>query len=288
MSTSVKIGLCQTLVGEDKLANLDVARTAVAEAVSAGASFVSLPECFNSPYAAAQFPIYAETIPEEGSTATPDQHPTTHMLIETAKAHGIFLVGGSFPERDGDQVFNTCLVIDPEGNIVAKHRKMHLFDIDVPGKIRFMESDTLTGGSSVTTFDAPFGKVGIAICYDIRFPQLSLLMRDAGCKLLVYPGAFNMTTGPAHWELLQRARAVDTQCFVAAVSPARNPESTYQAWGHSSVISPWGKVIATTEHDPAVFTAELDFAEVDEIRQSIPVSVQQRTDVYSVSLTGGK
>jgi len=156
-----------------------------------------------------------------------------------------------------------------------------VFDISVPNGITFKESDTLSAGNSITTFDTPFCKVGLGICYDLRFPQLGMLMREQGCKLLVYPGAFNTTTGPPHWELLQRARAVDNQLYVATASPARNPESKYQAWGHSSIVSPWGDVIATTEHDPDTIIAEIDLNRVDEIRQNIPISKQARLDIYS-------
>mmetsp|Transcript_25114 Transcript_25114/g.60409 ORF Transcript_25114/g.60409 Transcript_25114/m.60409 type:complete len:112 (-) Transcript_25114:240-575(-) len=110
-----------------------------------------------------------------------------------------------------------------------------------------------------------------------------MLMRREGASLLVFPGAFNMTTGPLHWELLQRSRAVDNQCFVAAVSPARNPKSSYQAWGHSTMVSPWGKVLATTEHEPAIVYAEIDLAEVEDVRSGIPISKQKRDDLYKLS-----
>jgi len=117
--------------------------------------------------------------------------------------------------------------------------------------------------------------------YDIRFPQLAMLMREQGCKMLIYPGAFNLTTGPAHWELLQRARAVDNQLFVATCSPARNPDSSYKAWGHSTLASPWGEVLATTEHGAAVLVSDaLDLQHCDRVRTQVPVSKQARTDLY--------
>merc|ERR1711934_861995 len=160
------------------------------------------------------------------------------MMACAAKELAVYVIGGSVSERDSEgRIFNTCVIFDPKGEIVGKHRKVHLFDIDIPGKITFKESETLTGGSALTTFDTPWGKVGVGICYDIRFPELALLMRQQGCKLLVYPGAFNQTTGPAHWELLQRARAVDNQVYVAGVSQARIHNAGYQAWGHSTVVS---------------------------------------------------
>jgi omega-amidase len=131
-------------------------------------------------------------------------------------------------------------------------------------------------------FDTPYGRCGVGICYDVRFPLLSMLLRQEGCSMLFFPGAFNTTTGPAHWELLLRARALDTQSFVAAISPARNPDSDYKAWGHSTVVNPWGEVIATTEEQPATVYSELPLTRVDEVRRAIPVSKQARTDLYEL------
>merc|ERR1719272_1401134 len=216
------------------------------------------------------------------------------MLVATAKDAGIYLIGGSIPEKevqaDGStNVYNTSIVVDPSGAIVGKHRKVHLFDIDVPGKICFKESDTLTAGDSTTVFDTPFGKVGVAICYDIRFPELAMLMRNEGCDILVYPGAFNMTTGPAHWTLLQRARAVDSQAYVVAVSPARTTSTDpkeYVAWGHSSVISPWGEVMVEASGEnqgQQILMVDMDLSKVDEFRTNVPTALQKRKDVYHFS-----
>ena len=240
------MALLQVAVGNDKRLNLCNAETEVRTAVAAGAQLVALPECFNSPYGASYFPAYAEAIPATGSGASSQEHPSTHMLCRVASELQIYLIGGSIPERDEStgRLYNTCIVVGPDGTILAKHRKVHLFDIDVPGKITFRESDTLTGGDSMTLFDTPWGRVGVGICYDIRFSALAACMRQAGAHLLVYPGAFNMTTGPLHWELLARARAVDTQTFVATPSPARDMAAAYHAWGHSSIVSPWGEVRA--------------------------------------------
>jgi len=273
--------MCQIMVGTNKQSNLMTARKAVLEAAATGAKLIALPECFNSPYSTDSFPEYAEAIPNNASDIDEAMHPSSAMLVSAAKEANVYLIGGSFPERDANNnIFNTCMVVSPQGEFIAKHRKMHLFDIDVPGGITFRESDTLSAGNAVTTFETDFGIVGIGICYDMRFPELAMIMRQKGCKLLVYPGAFNTTTGPHHWELLQRARATDNQLFVATASPARNPESKYQAWGHSSIVGPWGDVIATTEHDPALVVAEIDIGRADEIRTNIPISKQVRTDVY--------
>ena len=285
--TKLKLSLCQIKVGADKAVNVAHARAAVERASSAGSQMVVLPECWNSPYAVASFPVYAEKAPEvgdSGATLDPIESPSSSMLCSVAKERGVWLIGGSIPERaEGDKLYNTCLVINPSGQVVGKHRKVHLFDIDVPGKITFKESDSLSAGGSVTVVDTPWGGVGVGICYDIRFPELAILMRQRGCNLIVYPGAFNMVTGPAHWELLQRARAVDNQVFVAACSPARDATGGgYVAWGHSSIVSPWGAVLQAAGADEAVVTADLDLGEALTMRDNIPCWKQKRADIYQV------
>ena len=283
-----RIALLQLAVGADKAANLAAARAAIGDAARGGAHIVALPECFNSPYATAEFPRHAEPIPAAGERPDAVAHPSTAMLAAAAAEHGVFLVGGSFPERDAatGRVYNTCLAFGPDGALVARHRKMHLFDIDIPGRITFRESDTLAAGDELALFDTPWGRVGLGICYDVRFPQLALLLRAAGAAILVFPGAFNTTTGPAHWELLLRARALDTQCFVAAISPARSADTTaYQAWGHSTVVNPWAEVVATTDAGAATVVADLDMARVAAVRAQIPVSVQARGDLYALAWT---
>ncbi|KAH3787617.1 omega-amidase NIT2-like [Dreissena polymorpha] len=269
---SFRLALIQLAVGASKPENLARASRLIKEAATKGANLVALPECFNSPYGTSYFPEYAESIPG----------PSTEMLLAAAKENNVFLVGGSIPERDGDKIYNTCTVFNPNGDMIAKHRKMHLFDIDVPGKIRFQESETLSPGNNFTMFETPMCKIGIGICYDIRFAEMAQIYARNGCKLLIYPGAFNMTTGPAHWELLQRARALDNQLFVATVSPARDESASYVAWGHSTVVSPWGDVIASKEHEESILLVDIDMERVDQVRNQIPVSKQRRTDLYGV------
>eukprot|EP00126_Sphaerothecum_destruens_P015719 Sdes_comp9757_c0_seq1m1273 len=169
--------------------------------------------------------------------------------------------------------------------MIGKHRKVHLFDIDVPGKISFQESKVLSAGDSITTFSTPWGRIGVGICYDIRFPELAMLMsRQQDCKFLVYPGAFNTVTGPLHWELLTRARAVDCQVFVAVVSPARGDDPKgYLAWGHSCLSNPWGEILIKCSHDESLAVCDVDVNMVHDFRQSIPTSVQRREDIYCLS-----
>lgn len=206
------------------------------------------------------------------------------MLCKAAKEKNVWIVGGSVPEREDDKLYNTCVVVNNEGAIVGKHRKVHLFDIDVPGKITFKESDSLSPGNEPTLVDTPWGVMGVGICYDIRFPEYAIVLRERGARMLIYPGAFNTITGPAHWELLQRARAVDNQLFVATCSPARDTSPTpgYLAWGHSSVISPWGEVLATTDEKESVVYADMHLEKIDEMRQGIPCWSQKRADMYKL------
>ncbi|CAH1796635.1 unnamed protein product [Owenia fusiformis] len=271
MSKTLRLGLIQLAVGSQKLVNVKNAIQKVKEAVDQGAKLIALPECFNCPYGTQYFADYAETIPG----------PTTDALATVAKEHNVYIVGGSIPETANGKIYNTCAIFGPCGSIIAKHRKMHLFDIDVPGKIRFQESEVLTGGNNFTTFDMGACKVGIGICYDIRFPEMAQIYADKGCSLLLYPGAFNMTTGPAHWELLQRARAVDNQLFVATVSPARDTGATYVAWGHSTAINPWGEILAKASHEETNLYVDIDLTKLQEVRDSIPVKTQKRSELYS-------
>jgi omega-amidase len=230
-----RVALLQIACGsKDKAANFRVAEAALKTAVEEHkASLCVLPEIWNSPYGTTSFGQYAEAVPDGESS---------RAMSGWAKRFGITLVGGSIPERDEQgRLFNTSLTFGRNGELLAKHRKVHLFDVDVPGGIRFKESETLSPGDTlVTRFDVPeIGNVGLGICYDIRFPELAMLAAARGAaNLLVYPAAFNMTTGPLHWHLLARARAIDNQVFVAMCSPARDTSpGGYVAYGGPSFVS---------------------------------------------------
>jgi omega-amidase len=267
-----RLALIQFTVTANKSENLKKATELISEAAKKGAQILALPECCNSPYGNQFFGEYAEDLSGE----------SVSTYAKAAADNKVFLVAGSIPERRNGKLFNTCTVFGPDGLLIATHRKIHLFDIDVPGKITFQESKTLSPGNSLTVFDTPFCKVGLGICYDMRFPELAQIYAKKGCQLLLYPGAFNMTTGPAHWELLQRARAMDNQLYVAAVSPSRDPSSSYVAWGHSTVVNPWGKVIATSDENDQIVYADIDLAYLDEVRTMLPLTKQKRNDLYEV------
>jgi len=257
------------------------------DAHSQHAKLIVLPECFNSPYSNSHFRTYSEEIPAPAADCSLDSvsQPSLKAMSELAVETSTFIIAGSIPEREAstDRLFNTSVVFNPQGQIVAKHRKAHLFDIDIPGKITFMESKTLSAGNTVTTFETPFGKIGLGICYDLRFPEYAQVCANLGCEILCYPGAFNTTTGPLHWELLLRARALDNQLYVLGVSPARliTAELPYPTYGHSTAVGPWGDVLAKMDELPAVRVVELDLDRVREVRAQIPIRAQKRFDLYT-------
>ena len=268
--TSMTIAQLQTHVFPDKMQNVEALRPLIRKVKDSGADLVCLPEMFNCPYENACFPVYAE----------PAGGETWQFLSHIAKELGIYLAGGSVPERAGDAIYNTCYLFSPQGEELARHRKVHLFDIDVPGGQRFMESDTLTAGDQITVVDTPLGKLGIAICFDIRFSELFRVMGDKGAQLILIPAAFNMTTGPVHWSLAFRMRALDNQCFIAGCSPARDETASYVAYGHSLVSDPWGNLLTEFDEKAGVQVVTIDLADLDKYRAQIPILAGRRTDLY--------
>jgi len=220
---------------------------------------IVLPEMFCCEYRPAAFVENAEPIGGR----------ITDALAEMAAASGAYLVGGSMPEYDGGRIYNTCPVLDGAGRLIAKHRKAHLFDIDVKGGQRFFESETLSKGDGSTAFDTPFGRIGVAVCFDIRFTDFIHGMK--GIDMLAVPAAFNMTTGPLHWELLFRARAVDEQIYTFGCAPARDAAASYVSYANSIAVDPWGAVIARAGVGEEIVSFEIDPAEVRAVRAQIPI-----------------
>ncbi|WP_297570025.1 carbon-nitrogen hydrolase family protein [uncultured Anaerovibrio sp.] len=245
------------------------------KAVEEGADFLTLPEMFCCPYETANFPRYAEA---EGGNVW-------NKCAVLAEKYNIYISAGSVPELgEAGEVYNTAYVFDRQGRQIAKHRKMHLFDIDVKGGQSFKESDTLTAGRKVTVFDTEFGSMGLCICYDFRFPELARLMVLKGAKVIFVPAAFNMTTGPAHWELMFRSQAMFNQCFAIGTSPARDLNSSYHSWGHSIAVDPWGNVIAQMDEKEGYQLIELDLSKINSIRQQLPLIKHRRTDLYTLEV----
>ena len=268
----MKIALIQFPVTADKQDNLNRAAESIRQAAQNGADMAVLPEMFCCPYENSCFRPYGE---ETGG-------PAWAMLSAAAAENGIYVVGGSIPELEDDRVYNTSFVFEPSGKQIARHRKAHLFDIDVPGGQRFRESDTLSPGDAITTFETTFGTFGLCICFDLRFEELARCMTMRGAKAIVVPAAFNMTTGPAHWELLFRQRAVDNQVFTIGVSPARDENGPYIAYGNSIAVDPWGTVLCRAGSEADILYAELDFHRLTAVRQQLPILTARRTDLYHI------
>lgn len=267
----MKIAALQTQVSADKQENLRRLEALLDSPEVRGADMVTLGEMFNCPYQTPNFPVYAE---EEGGESW-------QRCSALAKKHHIYLSAGSMPERDREgHVFNTAYVFDRQGRQIAKHRKMHLFDISVTGGQSFRESDTLTAGNEVVVFDTEFGKMGLCVCYDFRFPELPRLMAQRGAKVILVPAAFNMTTGPAHWEIMFRQRAVENQVFTIGTAPARDARSGYTSWGHSIAVAPWGNIVYQMDEKPGIVSAELDLDEVERVRRELPLLAHRRLDLY--------
>ena len=266
----MKISMLQPKVTNDKQENLAKIERLVKQEKAGEIDFLVLPEMFNCPYETEKFEEYAEEIPG----------PTTERLSKLASKYETYVVGGSIPERSGEDIYNSSPLFDPEGEIIGVHRKIHLFRVNYPGKIQFDESRYLKGGNEQTVVDTEFGKIGVAICYDLRFPELRRGMTRAGSKIIFFPAAFNTTTGPAHWKTVLRTRAIDNQTFVVASSPARNYDSSYKAYGHSLVADPWGEVMVEAGAGEEVLTLDIDLKKVEEVRKRLPLLDSLRPDVY--------
>ena len=265
----MKIGVIQNLIADDKEKNLAHAEEMIRRAADEGAEIVALPEMFCCPYETGKFKEYAE---EAGiSKNQQGKRSIWQMLSDTAKECKIVLIGGSFPELDGGKIYNTCFVFDENGRQIARHRKVHLFDVNIKGGQYFKESDTFTAGDDVCVFEAKGHKIGVAICFDIRFVELFRQMALAGAEAVVVPAAFNMTTGPLHWELAFRSRAVDNQYFTIGAAPARDEKGKYVSFAHSIFCDPWGRIIKEADEKEGIFICDIDFAEVARVREQIPI-----------------
>ncbi len=268
----MRAALIQMPVTADKGENIASAVRKIREAAAQGADFAVLPEMFCCPYDNACFRAYGEAEGGEAQSA----------LAALAGELGIYIVAGSLPELSEGKVYNTSFVYDRAGRPIARHRKAHLFDIDVAGGQRFFESETLSPGNGITTFATEFGTMGLCICFDLRFEELARCMALRGAACIFVPAAFNMTTGPAHWELLFRQRAVDNQCFTIGVSPARNEAAGYVAYGNSLAVDPWGAVLCRAGGEETTLYADLDPARVEAVRRQLPILSARRTDLYEV------
>ncbi len=260
-SASTCIAAIQTVSGSDVEQNLQTVARLVAEAAAAGARLVALPEYFSLITADEQ----AKVRMREGDGRGPQQD----FLAELAQRHKVWLVGGTIAltaDAEG-KVRNTTLVFDAQGQRVARYDKIHLFSFQ-RGEERYEEAATIEPGSTVCTFDSPLGRIGLSVCYDLRFPELYRAMGTV--DLIIVPAAFTYTTGRAHWEVLLRARAIENQCYVMAPAQGGRHASGRVTWGHSMIIDPWGEVLACREQGEGVVLADLEPERIARMRASLP------------------
>ncbi|KAG8152007.1 carbon-nitrogen hydrolase family protein [Burkholderia catarinensis] len=260
-ATPFRVAALQMVSAPDVEHNLAEARRLIAEAAGEGAQLVLLPEYFC-------FMGHRDT--DKLALAEPYQDgPIQRFLADAARRHGIWVIGGTLPLKapEPDRVLNTTLVFDPSGNEAARYDKIHLFNFE-KGDESFDEARTIRPGDAVVAFDAPFGRVGLSVCYDLRFPELYRRMGD--CALIVVPSAFTYTTGRAHWETLLRARAVENQCYVLAAAQGGKHGNGRRTWGHSMLIDPWGEIVAVRDEGASVVLGAIDPQRIADVRQSLP------------------
>ena len=263
----VRVAAVQMVSGPRVADNLAIAGHWVAEAVAQGATLVALPE---------YFPIMGMNERDKVAVREADgSGPIQEWLAETAARHDIWLVGGSIPlmAKDPARVLNSCVVYAPDGRRVARYDKIHLFGF-AQGAERYDEAATIEAGDQPVAFQAPFGRVGLSICYDLRFPELYRQLGEP--ELIVVPAAFTETTGRAHWEVLLRARAIENQCYVLAIGQGGRHDNGRVTHGNSMVVDPWGEILDRKMRGPGIVMAELDHARIAEIRESLPALAHRK------------
>ncbi len=270
---TVRVAAVQLTSGDDPAANVDAAVGLVRDAARQGARYVQLPEYFNFLGPKGRYGEVAETIPG----------PTTERLADLARELAVTVHLGSLLERSPDpgRFFNTSVVLDPAGRVVATYRKAHLFDVAVEGGVTNLESRAIVAGDAIVTADVEGFRLGLSICFDVRFPELYRELSARGAQVLAVPAAFAAATGRHHWDVLVRARAIENHAAVVAAAQAGAPAHAFATWGHSMIVGPWGEVLAvSTSEGTDVLVATLDLAEIERRRAQIAVLDLRRTDLY--------
>lgn len=268
------IGVLQLDSQNNKEENLKTICGFIDEAVQKGAKLVTMPETMH---------CIGENVGEGGKRVEPVPGYSIEMLKKKAKEHGIYIHCGSISEeREGEaKYYNTSVLLDPKGEIIAKYQKLHTFDITLPDGTEHRESDRVEPGMQIVDVKTEAGHLGLSICYDIRFPELYRILALRGAEVLFTPANFTTPTGTAHWESILRTRAIENGCYVAAAAQI-GKKPTMDAFGNSMVIDPWGTVIARAGNKPCVVMAEIDLDYVDAVRRQIPSLKNRRTDIYEV------
>jgi predicted amidohydrolase len=266
------LGVAQMTSSNDVNANFDVVTALARKARMRGAEVLSLPECFA---------FMGESDGDVVRMMEPLEGPLLQRYRELAKELGMWLALGGFPEKGPDDAhaYNTHVVINAQGQLTAAYRKLHLFDVEI-GVSKYLESGSTTAGGAVVVTDSPVGKLGLSVCYDLRFPELYLTLAGLGAQVLLVPAAFTLTTGKEHWEALLRARAIENQCYVAAAAQTGRHNPRRDTFGHAMIIDPWGTIIAQCSDGAGVAVADVDASFIAAVRQRIPVWRHRRADVY--------
>lgn len=261
----------QMTSGGDLARNLERAAYFIARAAQAGAEFVALPE---------NFALMQEVDAGPSPAAEGPDGPILEFLRDQAKRHSILLAGGTLPEKnpEGARPFNTALLLDADGTVLARYRKIHLFDVGLAGA-SYQESRSVAPGAEVVVAETRLGPIGLSVCYDVRFPELYRALAERGARILLVPAAFTVPTGRDHWEVLLRARAIENQAFVIASAQYGAHNTTRRSFGRSMIIDPWGVVLATVPDGEGVGLAPLDFAALEGIRSKLPALKHRRLQV---------
>jgi deaminated glutathione amidase len=273
MADRLRVACVQFCASGSKAANLERMEPLVARAAATGADLVLLPEKWNGIGTHEIILDVAEPL---------DSGETVGAMSAWAKQHGITLVGGSIVEsREGrEKLSNTCVVFDPQGEVVATYRKIHMFDVEVGGHV-YRESDSEEPGEGPMSCEVEGWRLGLTVCYDLRFPELYRILAVEGAEIVTVPAAFTLYTGKDHWELLLRARAVENQCFLAAANQWGVHEGGKASYGRSSIVDPWGVVVAQAPDEDGVISAELDRAHMERIRRSLPSLANRQPAAYT-------
>jgi len=262
MSTPFKAACVQMRGKRDPAENLEDAIRMIREAAKAGATYVQTPEISNI--------VNRDRPALLAAIRTEADDPMLKALSALAKELGITIHIGSLAIKNGDKVANRAFMIGQDGGLLARYDKLHLFDVDLPNGETWRESNTFTGGVEAVAVDLPEARLGMAICYDVRFPYLFRALADAGCSILSAPACFTKQTGEAHWSVLQRARAIENGAFMISAAQAGLHEDGRETYGHSIIVDPWGKVLAEAGNEPGIIMAEIDLAAVGDARGKIP------------------
>jgi predicted amidohydrolase len=272
MESLMRIGIAQLNTCSDKEENLICAEKLIDELALQGAELIVLPEHFNF--------IGPEKLFWEMSEELANS-PSLARIRQKAIDHAIHIHSGTLLEKDGDNLYNTGVVFNPKGEIIARYRKIHLFDVEVPGGTKYLESENITAGNEVVTFTLGSITFGLSTCYDLRFPELYRELVTRGAQVILVPAAFTMQTGRDHWELLLRARAVENLCYVIASNQYGSCPPKHLSFGRSMAIDPWGVVLSQAGDEVCAISVDIDLERLSHIRTTFPALNHIRKDIFS-------